>query len=310
MGKHAYCIIAHRDPYCLRTLISLIDDKRNDIYILIDKKSDFDQFKGLESKHSNLIIIPENQRIDIRWGGLSQVKAELILFRTAVEKGKYDFIHLLSGADLLLKSQDYIHNFFDSKDKDSNFIVLSSGKSTDENIHYKTDFYHLYIEYQHLPGDKNSLFEKSRYYVSRVIKHSVLLIQKLFKFKRNWGNLKIYKASNWVSLSQSFSEYLVENEEKILKLFRWVSCSDELYKPTMLLNSKFKDTLWKNEKGKIESLRLIDWKRGTPYTWRLSDFQNLIDSRKLFARKFSSEIDGEIIAKIHQHVLGQSTQNS
>lgn len=38
MNKHAYCIIAHNDKFCLETLLNLLDDKRNDIFLLIDKK--------------------------------------------------------------------------------------------------------------------------------------------------------------------------------------------------------------------------------------------------------------------------------
>lgn len=42
--KLAYLIIAHNEPLILKTLISLIDDVRNDIFILIDKKSDISHF--------------------------------------------------------------------------------------------------------------------------------------------------------------------------------------------------------------------------------------------------------------------------
>ena len=45
--KHAYLIIAHNNFYILEKLIKLIDDKRNDIYIHIDKKIrnfDFDYY--------------------------------------------------------------------------------------------------------------------------------------------------------------------------------------------------------------------------------------------------------------------------
>lgn len=37
--KHAYCIIAHNEPIILQKLIEAIDDDRNDIYLLIDKKN-------------------------------------------------------------------------------------------------------------------------------------------------------------------------------------------------------------------------------------------------------------------------------
>lgn len=46
--KHAYLIIAHNEPEVLRRLVKSVDDKRNDIYIHIDKKANFDG--------SNLIV--------------------------------------------------------------------------------------------------------------------------------------------------------------------------------------------------------------------------------------------------------------
>ena len=37
--KHAYLILAHTHLRQLRTLLSLLDDPRNDIYIHIDRKA-------------------------------------------------------------------------------------------------------------------------------------------------------------------------------------------------------------------------------------------------------------------------------
>ena len=48
--KHAYLIMAHNEPYILERLLKLIDDKRNDIYLHIDKKwhdFDFEYFKKI-----------------------------------------------------------------------------------------------------------------------------------------------------------------------------------------------------------------------------------------------------------------------
>ena len=41
--------------------------------------------------------------------------------------------------------------------------------------------------------------------------------------------------------------------------------------------------------------RLIDWKRGNPYTWRKQDFDELVNSDLLFARKFDIVVDNQII---------------
>lgn len=44
MSRHAYCIIAHNDPYCLQALVNMIDDDRNDIFIILDKKANYRDF--------------------------------------------------------------------------------------------------------------------------------------------------------------------------------------------------------------------------------------------------------------------------
>ena len=71
--KHAYLIMAHDDFYILEKLLELIDDKRNDIFLHVDKKSkSFDREKIIKIiKNSNIYFI---DRMEINWGGFSQVK--------------------------------------------------------------------------------------------------------------------------------------------------------------------------------------------------------------------------------------------
>ena len=45
MKKHAYLIMAHNNPYILKKLLNLIDDKRNDIYLHIDKSQNYSMYK-------------------------------------------------------------------------------------------------------------------------------------------------------------------------------------------------------------------------------------------------------------------------
>ena len=51
--------------------------------------------------------------------------------------------------------------------------------------------------------------------------------------------------------------------------------------------------------------RYIDWKRGEPYTFKLEDFNELINSGCFFARKFSTNVDKDIIDKIYDYVKGE-----
>ena len=59
------------------------------------------------------------------------------------------------------------------------------------------------------------------------------------------------------------------------------------------MNSKFSDTFTN------DSLRCIDWERGKPYTYRLEDYDLIMESDKLFARKFSEITDSEIVNRIY-----------
>lgn len=83
----------------------------------------------MEIKYS--ILVPSSKgkfffvkkRMDIRWGDISSIKLEFKLFRMAYENGPYMYYHLLSGVDLPIKSQDYIHEFF-KKIMEKSLLVL------------------------------------------------------------------------------------------------------------------------------------------------------------------------------------------
>lgn len=47
-------------------------------------------------------------------------------------------------------------------------------------------------------------------------------------------------------------------------------------------------------------MRLIDWNRGAPYTFRMSDFDEIKNSDMLFCRKFDANVDDIIIHQIQE----------
>ena len=46
------------------------------------------------------------------------------------------------------------------------------------------------------------------------------------------------------------------------------------------------------------NLRKIDWERGGPYTWQDDDYDELVNSDAMFARKFSMRQTPELIKKL------------
>lgn len=78
MLKHAYLVMAHNNFYVLETLLHLLDDERNTIYLHIDKKT-----KGVDTEA--LQKIPQKAKLylvkrrKVNWGGFSQIQCELAL---------------------------------------------------------------------------------------------------------------------------------------------------------------------------------------------------------------------------------------
>lgn len=74
---------------------------------------------------------------------------------------------------------------------------------------------------------------------------------------------------------------------------------------TLLINSPYKEKLYHKEfdNNPHAIMRLIDWNRGKPYTFRSTDYDELCESDMLFARKFDASIDSEIIKMIMEKYI-------
>mgnify|MGYP002245793519 CR=1 FL=1 len=123
--KHAFLIIAHNEYPVLEVLLSMLDDELWH-YLHIDKRATelFQQIKKVKMQKAGFYLI-ENP-IEVYWGDISQVQVEYLLFETALSHGSYAYYHLLSGTDLPIKSQDYIHAFF-QQNAGKEFVGLLAG---------------------------------------------------------------------------------------------------------------------------------------------------------------------------------------
>lgn len=291
--KHAYLILAHSEPEILGVLVSLLDDERNDIFIHIDKKSNIIDFSGVKTDRSNLFFLEE--RMDAKWGGESLVEIEFLLMKTARNRSNYAYYHIISGVDLPLHSQDYIHSFIESLGGDKEFVSIAADSDLDnkKDILHKTDQYWLFTDNIRRNGTIKS-------FVSNFLASVFVNLQRIIGIHRKYP-FKIRKSCQWMSITGNLCDYILKNEESILKTFKYTLCPDEFAIQAFILNSEFnKKRYLPNEPSKSD-MRLVDWERGTPYTWQTSDYKELVKSDKFFARKFSSA-DIKIVYAIYKHV--------
>ena len=304
-SRHAYAIIAHNDKACLKTLLELIDDSRNDVYLLLDKKSSPSLEEGLECSRSVLHILPYNKRKDIRWGDLSMVEAELALFNSIINsQNEYSYIHLLSGQDLPLKTQDEIHDFFKNVPEGSNFLEINDSEENEKALYEKTNYYHPFTSY--LRTNKIDGLSKGKTLFCKIIRKISLQFQKATGYKRNWGGMKLVKGIQWASITPEFAKYLIDRKDFIRKKFKGVLIPDEIYKQTMAVNSPFDSTILAFSRGNSRGIRLMDWngsdKIGSPKIYTTQNLEELESAYELFARKFSSAKDPEIIDLIRKRL--------
>lgn len=290
MGKHAYLIIAHNNWDQLHFLISLLNDPRNDFFILIDAKArHFDTQRFISSSESqNIFFVPQ---IDIRWGSYSLIEAELMVLKSAISHSSYDYYHLLSGVDMPLKSQRIIHDFFDSY-QGTEFVDYDKYNNAEALDRAR---YHYFLQ---------TIIGRKRHSIIKYFRDILVLIEKLIGINRVKDiENDLGKGSAWFSITDNFARYVISNEAFIKKHFADTYCCDEVFLQTLLNRSPYKKNWfgYKNPDIYYSNLRYMDWTRGKPYTFTRDEFEELTRTPYLFARKFGTDIIDESVNQIICH---------
>lgn len=285
--RHAYLILCHSEFDLLRKLISTLDDDRNDIFIHVDKK-----VKILPEVHASFskVYFVEN-RIDVCWGDVSVVEAEYELFELAYKNGRYSYFHLMSGVDLPLKSQDDIHDFF-SVHSGLEFIGFNQDDYA-KSLDRKVNRFHLFA--------KDFRYDYSIIgFMKKALRAIYLRFQLLFNIRRN-VKIEFKKGTQWISVTQEFVEVLLSHKGEVLRIYQNTFCADEIFVQTLCWNSDFRSRVYNLHHESIGAQRKIGWQNNVILDWEVKDFDALVASNLLFARKFSTR-DLAIVDKILNHI--------
>ena len=287
MGKHAYLIMAHNEFEILGKLLELLDFEENDIYLHIDKNvKEFPETMMRERvKLSKLVLFP---RRGVNWGGYSQIACEMSMFQYMMDRvtERYQYYHLISGVDLPLKPQKVIHEFFDVHDGQE-FVTMGDYDPDEKNYIFRVKYF---FPFQELRGAARRKGKDSVLY--RIMADGILHIQKRLHVNRCKGK-EMCMGANWINITYDCMKYLVSQKDEIYRQYKMTLCADEFFVQNTLLASPFREKINK------EPLRYIDWKRGDPYVFRDNDYEVLMDSGYLWARKFDTRVDRRIIERIY-----------
>lgn len=284
--RHAVAVLAHDDMEMLARLVNGFDDDF-DFYIHIDRNwTDFSKeafHKLVQGVHTVSFYSWQH----VKWGSIDIVKTQMRLVSNALANKSYDYVHLMSGHDILLSNCKEVKDFFTE--------------------HCGEEF----MEYHNLPfsdWEGGTLERLIRFGLYDLLDYNKTkqrnLIETIIKLQRKIGLKRsipsqyqqLYGGSNWMSLTSDCWRYILSNYKKsFLRRLRFTFASDEVFFHTVVMNSKFAKRVTGN------NLRLIRWSSsGAVKTLTKYDWWTICNSNSLIARKVSHGVSDELVNWIEE----------
>lgn len=279
--KLAVLIQCHKNPEQINCLLNVMKNDSVDFYVHVDKKS---SISSQIEKRKDIHLLPDEDRIDVQWGGFSQILATLNLLYAATLNG-YDYYFLISGQDFPIQGINSLLK-----------LLINSGGGN-------------YIDL--VPSLNNGLYRQNNYdkrnqiifspwllkrtKLMRLIKRLWVIVTggykrtfRIFQRKNNL-NLKFYFGSQWWCLNDQFIRYMLEylkTNPQYLEFYKRTSCPDESFFQTLFMNSPYADT-------KKEYLHYIDWseRKSSPKNLSINDLPEMLKSGKFMARKINGDFE-------------------
>lgn len=280
----ATVIICHQDPVAVERMIKAMAHPSVDFYLHLDKKVDIQPYAFLGVRRDTYFI---HNRKMVRWGGLSQLEAMISSMNEILASGRsYDFINLLSGQDYPIKPAREMYAFLQQHSGKS-FMTCEKAPTPwwDEAMTRFTEYH--FIDYGF----------RGRFRLGKIL--SSLLPTRKFPLPHDlYGGPD---AGYWI-ISMEAAQYICTALKRLSKyrvFFKHTWSPDEFLVSTLLMNSPLKATIIP------ENYHYMDRSLGGshPKILTVSDFPDLLNSPKFFARKFDRAVDEEILNRIDNEIL-------
>lgn len=210
------------------------------------------------------------------WGHYSQIQCVMTLLATATSHGYHDYYHLLVGVEFPIKSQDYIHSFFETNNG-CEFIGYNTSGPFLERISY----FYFFRKYDRVPGH---LHKRLVNYDRKGVE-----LQKKIGIDRIRNKHSYYKKgyANW-SITHEAALYVLNYYRNNKGVYRFTFCADEIIVHTALYHSVFYKKVYNKEDEYLSAMRYTTWKTKN-HRLSLADLNTLLASDKLFARKIDDD---------------------
>lgn len=276
-ARVAYVVSAYKYPRQLGRLLHRLSTPTASFAVHVDRKTRRSVFRAMLAETEDIPNVRFLPRHVSHWGGFGHVRATLKGLADVVERGvSFDYVVLLTGQDYPLRSASAIERFL--------------GDAGDRS----------FMNYWPLPylpwGPRGGLDRLENWHlVTYRPLHLALPLR-----RRLPGGLEPYGGGAYWCLARPMAEFVyafVVQNPAYVRFFKRVLIPDELFFQTIVANSPLRDTIVN------DNLRYVDWsEKPGPTILRLEHLPTLVESGKLFARKFDATVDARILDMLDHHI--------
>jgi hypothetical protein len=283
-----FLLLVHADPQQVKRLLQrLVPVGR--CFVHVDAKSDLSAFRIEDSRVNYL-----HDRVDVRWGAISQVDATLKLMRTALARcdaTQVSHFVLLSGNCYPVRPLEEFRDYSRSH-AGMNFLKMIPLAST-RKLHERVRHFWFY---QDLPvdGRKFTLVRLAR----GLLQFAGKLGRRSFAAIPQW-----HFGSQWWALTPEAVGYLVSHplEGAAKRFLRFSKAPDEIYFHTLLANSPLRHSVKRVSGSGVwdaANLHLID--PSLSRWFHAADCDEIVASDRWFVRKVGSGISGDLCDRLDE----------
>ena len=297
--KIIYLITAYKLPDQLIRLVTQLNTDEVNFFIHVDKKTDSNIQRKITEGLSSFQNVHFIEPINCTWGEFGQVKPILDGIREIIDsKNEFDYVIQLTGQCYPIKSNRSIADFLQTHAGKSfiNYFTFPHPLAGSWTERYR--YWHLNL------GRWSLVFPKENMFSTSILNRFWNPLARRMTWRRKIpGNLKPYfGGSHWCLSKESIvylDEYVQAHPEYVRFFSHYVQFPSEIFYQTILLNSPLKDSLIDDD------LFYIDFSshKAHPAILTMKDYDRLMSSSDLFARKFDMTVDGEVLDRIDK-VIG------
>ena len=303
----ACIVLAHRAPEQLAVLLSALRHPQVRVYVHVDRRTSLQPFaEALEAAEPRDVVqLPRHYG---RWGGIGIVDAALSGLAQGIADG-CDYFVLLSGQDFPLRPMGEIVEFVreaGSRSYIEHFALPAPHWRFDGRD--RTDFYTY-----DLLGRRETCIPRGEdvSFLNRkgLLLNELLRMRTAFKPTRRFPPyVRPFGGSQWWNLSHAAADYVlrfVHEHPGYRRYHEHTILPDEVFFQSILLGTEFIG----RQEVVNDAQRFAIWPDGAshPRTLTTDDLTAMLESEKLFARKFDASVDSAVLVELAARVGARTT---